>query len=358
MLKLKRILLLLLFASVAILSLQGCGKEQKKVVDKNTLTVFNPGEYMDPDVIKQFEKETGIHVIYEEFDTNEIMYTKATVPNATYDVICPSDYMIQRMMNENRLLKIDKSKLTNYNQLIPRVLDLTKSFDPKEEYSIPYAYGTVGILYNDKYVSADEVKSWNVLWNEKYSDEILMPDSVRDIMAVALKRRRHSLNTSNENELMQAEQDLIAQKPLVQAYVNDQVRDKMISEEAQLGVIYSGEALFAQGYNEHLQYSVPEEGSNVWIDCWVIPKSCHNVENALKWIDFMLRPDIACKNYEYLTYSTPNQGALDLTEDEELKTSEVVIPSEETLKRCETMKSLPPALNRKYNEIFMRVKTE
>lgn len=335
--------------------LPGCGGANRNANEK-TITVFNAGEYIDPETLKIFEKETGITVIYEEFDTNEIMYTKAGLENATYDVLCPSDYMIERLIREDRLIPLDYKRLPNLQHLSKNILGAATKFDPDNTYAVPYCYGTVGILYNTKYVRPEEVRSWDVLWDKKYTDQVLMPDSVRDIMAVALKRDGQSLNTDDDAALHRAERSLIEQKPIVQAYVNDQVRDKMISEEAVLGVIYSGEALYARGYNENLAYSVPDEGSNLWIDAWVIPKTCHRTAEAYQFIDFMCRPDIAKMNYEYLTYSTPNLTAIKMTEDEDLRTDEAVIVPEEVIARCETMHYLPYELNRRYNDIFMRVK--
>ena len=182
----------------------------------------------------------------------------------------------------------------------------------------------------------EPVDSWNILWDEKYKDRILMQDSVRDAFAVALKRKGYSLNSVEVDELIQAKDDLIAQKPLVQAYVVDQVRDKMIGNEAALGVIYSGEALYTQRENPALEYVIPKEGSNIWIDSWVIPSNAKNKENAEKFINFLCRPDIALMNFEYITYATPNAAARALIEDESIRNSETLFPSDKDLARCET----------------------
>ncbi|HCF45039.1 MAG TPA: spermidine/putrescine ABC transporter substrate-binding protein, partial [Lachnospiraceae bacterium] len=177
-------------------------------------------------------------------------------------------------------------------------------------------------LYNKTMVD-EPVDSWSILWDEKYADSILMQDSVRDAFMVALKLNGNSMNSLDETELAAARDLLIKQKPLVQAYVIDQVRDKMIGGEAALGVIYSGEAIFTQRENSDLEYVIPKEGTNVWIDSWVIPKNAPNKENAEKFIDFMCRGDVALKNFEYITYSTPNDAARDLIEDEDLKNSKI-----------------------------------
>ena len=185
-------------------------------------------------------------------------------------------------------------------------MDLAKGFDPNNKYSVPYLWGTVGILYNKKMVD-EPIDSWGVLWDERYKDSILMQDSVRDAFGVALKYLGYSLNSTDLDELQAAKNLLIEQKPLVQAYVIDQVRDKMIGNEAALAVIYSGEAITCQLENPDLEYVIPKEGSNMWIDSWVIPKNAKNKENAEAFINFMCRPDIAKMNFDYITYSIPNE---------------------------------------------------
>ena len=279
---------------------------KNKMRSEEQVIVYNWGEYIDPDVIPMFEEETGISVIYEEFETNEIMYPKIKSGAIAYDVVCPSDYMIERMVREDLLAEINWDNVPNIKNIDPTYMDQSKSFDPDNAYSVPYCFGTVGILYNKTMVD-EPIDSWDVLWDPKYTDNILMQDSVRDAFAVALKRKGYSLNSTDVNELEEATADLIKQKPLVQAYVIDQVRDKMIGNEAAIGVIYSGEAIYTQWENENLEYVIPKEGSNVWIDSWVIPKNAQNKENGEKFINFLCRPDIALMNFEYITYSTPNK---------------------------------------------------
>lgn len=320
------------------------------------ITVFSAGDYINPDILDMFTEETGIKVIYEEYDTNENMYTKISSPNSTYDLICTSDYMIEKLLSNDMLSTLNKNYIPNYKYMNEEILNKSKNFDPSLEYTMPYAYGTLGILYNSKYISEEEASSWNILWNEKYKNEILMMDSVRDIMAVALKRNGYSLNTSNEKELSKAEEDLITQKKLVQAYTVDQTKDKMIGEEAKVAVLYSGEAIFVNDYNDNLQYSVPKEGSNIWIDSWVTLKNSTKKDLAYKFLNFLARPDISTLNYDYLTYSTPNMEAIKLTENDLLKTSPIAIPPKDIIDRCELMKNLTPQLTKKYNEIFMNVK--
>ena len=321
------------------------------------VVVYNWGEYIDPDVLESFEEETGIKVVYDEFETNEIMYPKIAAGAVSYDVVCPSDYMIEKMIQNNLLQEINFDNVPNISQIGESYMKWSEEFDPGNKYSVPYCWGTVGILYNTTMVEG-EIDSWDVLWDEQYKDNILMQDSVRDALMVALKRKGFSMNTDSEDEIAQATQDLIDQKPLVQAYVIDQVRDKMIGDEAAIGVIYSGEAIYTQRENPNLEYVVPKEGSNVWIDSWVIPKNAENKENAEIFINYMCRPDIAYKNFEYITYSTPNMGARELIEDEDIRNSPIAFPSDEMLEGCETYHYLGDELDNLYTEYWNKVKSE
>lgn len=320
------------------------------------LIVYNWGDYVDPKTIELFEEETGISVTYEEYETNEIMYPKILSGAIAYDVVCPSDYMIQRMIENDLLAKLNLDNIPNIKNMDSIYMEQSRNFDPDNAYSVPYCVGTVGILYNKTMVH-EPVDSWDILWDSKYADSILMQDSVRDAFAVALKRRGYSLNSSKVDQLIQAKDDLIAQKPLVQAYVVDQVRDKMIGNEASLGVIYSGEAGYTKRENPNLEYVIPKEGSNVWIDSWVIPKNAKNKENAEKFINFMCRPDIALMNFEYLTYATPNKAARALIKDEETRNSKILFPNAEDLTNCETFQFLGDDVDSYYNELWNKVKS-
>lgn len=319
--------------------------------------VYNWGEYLDPKTIELFEEETGISVTYEEYETNEIMYPKIVSQAIAYDVVCPSDYMIQRMIENDLLAEINWDNIPNIKNMDPTYMEQAKSFDPKNKYSVPYCVGTVGILYNKSMVK-EPVDSWDILWNPKYKDSILMQDSVRDAFAVALKRLGHSINSTEVDQLAAAAEDLMEQKPLVQAYVVDQVRDKLIGNEAALGVIYSGEAGYTKRENPDLEYVIPKEGSNVWIDSWVIPKNAQNKENAEKFINFMCRPKIALMNFEYLTYSTPNLKAREMIEDEEIRNSKILFPEPEDLSNCETFQFLGDDVDSYYNELWNKVKSK
>ena len=331
----------------------------------NELYVYNWGEYIDEDVIDRFEEETGIKVIYDMFETNEEMYPVIEAGGVNYDVVCPSDYMIQKMRENDLLAEINFDNVPNLDQIDPTYLEMSKSFDPENKYSVPYTWGTVGILYNTKKLEElgmDVPTKWSDLWDERLDGEILMQDSVRDAFMVALKKDGYSMNSDNEDELQQAKQDLIDQKPLVQAYVIDQVRDKMIGGEAAISVIYSGEMLYIQNevkdlsLDYDLKYVIPEEGTNLWIDSWVIPKNAKNKENAEKWIDFLCRPEIAKQNFDYITYSTPNKGAFDLL-DEEIQNNKALFPDIDSLKDSEVFEYLGDEVDAVYNELWKEVKS-
>ena len=319
--------------------------------------VYNWGEYIDPEVIDMFEEETGITVVYEEFETNESMYPKVQAGAVSYDIVCPSDYMIQRMIENDLLAEINFDNIPNLKYIGEQYMEQSKSFDPENQYSVPYCWGTVGILYNKTMVD-EPIDSWSILWNEKYADQILMQNSVRDAFGIALKYCGYSLNSTDLDELEEAKSLLLEQKPLVQAYVVDQVRDKMISGEAAIGVIYSGEAIYTQSENPDLEYVIPKEGSNVWIDSWVIPKNAKNKENAEAFINFLCRPDIAKMNFDYITYSTPNTAARDLIEDDAIRNSTIAFPDSSELERCETYKYLGTKFDEIYNELWREIKSK
>ncbi|MFA5341012.1 MAG: ABC transporter substrate-binding protein [Clostridia bacterium] len=316
--------LVILISAVIILSFAGCND------DKEVLNVYNWGEYIDMNVIDMFEEETGIKVNYNTFTTNEDMYVKLSKGRVSYDVVFPSDYMIQRMVEEDMLLKINMENIPNF----AKVDDVHKNlpYDPNNEYSVPYLWGTVGILYNTKMVT-DTVDSWDILWNEEYSQKIFMQDSQRDSMMVALIKLGYSQNTTDQAQIDEAMNLLIEQKPLVLGYLVDEVKDKMVQGEGALAVVWSGEAVDAINMNEDLAYVIPKEGSNRWVDGMVIPKSAKNVSAAEKFINFMLRDDIMLMNAVETGYSITSQSAIDLL-DEEWKNNLAAFPTDEMLSKC------------------------
>ena len=330
--------------------------KENDVMNGEKLVVYNWGEYIDPEVLTMFEEETGIDIVYEEFETNEILYPKISSGAIAYDVICPSDYMIHRMIENDLISEINFDNIPNLKNIGKQYLEQSRQFDPENKYSVPYCWGTVGILYNKMMVD-EPVDSWSILWDPKYKDNILMQDSVRDAFGVTLKYLGYSLNSTDLDELTEAKNLLIEQKPLVQAYVIDQVRDKMIGNEAALGVIYSGEAIYTQKENPNLEYVIPKEGSNIWIDSWVIPKNAEHKENAEKFINFLCRPDIALMNFEYITYSTPNEAARELIEDESIRNSEIAFPDLSKYDNLETFQYLGTEADQVYGDLWNKVKS-
>ena len=336
------------------ISLAGCSKSSIDYVN-GEVNVYNWGEYIDEEVIQQFEETYQIKVNYSTYNDNEIMYSKVSSGTANYDVICPSDYMIQKMISENLLEELNYDNIPNIKNIDPTYLASSETFDPGNLYAVPYCWGTVGILYNKTMVD-EPITSWSALFDEKYKDNILMMDSVRDAYAIALTYLGYDLNSTNKDEIQEATALLQEQYPLVQAYVLDQVRDKMIGNEAAIGVIYSGEAIYTQRENPDLEYVVPEEGSNVWIDSWVVLKDAKNKENAEKWINFMCDPEVALKNFDYITYSTPNMAAKELIEDEDIRNSTIAFPGSDVLDRCTAYTYLGSDMDEYYIEQWNKVK--
>ncbi|MBQ3444630.1 MAG: ABC transporter substrate-binding protein [Selenomonadaceae bacterium] len=350
----KKFLMLLLVGCLA-LGIAGCGGGDKK---EEVVYVYSWGDYLDPETLRLFEKETGIHVILDEFDTNESMYPRVAEGAVHYDVLCPSDYMIQKLISNDLVQPLDFAKLPNAKKYIGEEFFKQASyFDPGNKYAVPYCWGTVGIIY-DKTKVTDPVDSWSILWNEKYAGQILMQDSARDAMMIPLKLMGQSMNETDKNILAEAQEMLKKQKPLVQAYVVDEVKDKLINSEAAMGVVFSGEAMIILRENPNMEFAIPREGTNFWIDGWVITKDAQNVDNAHKFIDFMCRPDIAVMNFEYLGYSTPNTGVKDLVQDEEIKNSPIAFPSPETYKGQETYQYLGNQMDEYYNSLWMSVKVD
>lgn len=351
----KKKMLSLILTTVFVLSaLTSCGSSSKPS-QGGDLYIYNWAEYIDPEVLTMFEEETGITVHYDEFETNENMYPIIEAGAVAYDLVCPSDYMIEKMITNNLVQELNLDNIPNYKNLDETQLENSKEFDPENKYTVPYAWGTVGILYNTTMVE-EAPTSWSTLWDETYADNILMQDSVRDAFGITLKYLGYSLNSTIESELQEAKELLIQQKPLVQAYVIDQVRDKMIGNEAAIGVIYSGEVLYCQEQNPDLEYVVPEEGSNVWIDSWVIPHNAQNKEAAEAFINFLLEPEIAVMNFEYIYYSTPNKAAKELL-DEFYQTNPAVFPDDSILEKCETFKYLGADAEELYSTLWKEVRS-
>jgi len=316
-----RLIVLALILTMMVTVLAGCGEK------KPSINVYNWGDYIDESVLEDFEKEYGIKVNYSTFATNEDLYVKLKQGGESFDVIFPSDYMIERMIREGMLAKIDMNNIPNIKNIDEDFMNL--DYDPNNEYSVPYMWGTVGIVYNKTMVD-DVVDSWDILWNEKYKDQIIMLNSQRDTIAVALLKLGYSLNSRNIDELEAAKQELLKQRPLVWAYQGDEVKDTMVGGEAALAVVWSGDAVAMMRENPDLDYAIPKEGTNLWFDSMVIPANAKNKEGAELFINFLCRPDIAARNADYIGYSTPIPEARDLLPDD-MKNSEVAYPSDEFL---------------------------
>lgn len=319
--------------------------------------VYCYGDYFDPMILEDFEAETGIRVIPDYYDTAEEMYTVLENNATTYDCVCTSDYMIQRMIANDMLAELDKDAMPEISNTADVYMKKSESFDPGNKYSVPYQLGISGILYNKKMVGDVKIDSWSDLWNEKFAGSMVMPDSVRDAFMIALKKNRYSVNSTNEDEIKKAADDLIDQKPLVYKYANDSARDLLANGSAAVGVVWNGEYIYTKDLNEDVEFVVPEEGSEFFIDSWVIPKDAINKEKAEAWINYLCKAEVAAKNFDYLYYTTPNEAALDLI-DEEYLNEEAVFPSEETIERCETLKTLDAKSTELYSDYWKKVKAE
>lgn len=321
---------------------------------QEVVNVFNWEDYIDESVLQQFEQETGIHVNYMRFTTNEDMMVQVEANPGAFDVVFPSDYMVERMLAKDLLAEINYDNIPNAQYILENLRD--PSYDPQGRHSIPYMWGTVGILYNTKMVD-DPVDSWGILWNEKYAGSVFMMDSIRDSMGVTMKYLGYSMNTRDIVALEATKQKLIEQKQagIVKAYQVDETKDKMVAGEAALALMWSGDAQYAIDLNPDLAYAVPNEGSNVWVDPMVIMKNAKNMANAEKFVDFLCRPDIARKNCEEIWYSSPNTGAIELM-GEDYISNPVMNPSQEVIDRCEFFNDIDETFMPIYNALWKEIK--
>ncbi|WP_338489837.1 ABC transporter substrate-binding protein [Ruoffia tabacinasalis] len=325
------------------------------LTDGNTIVFYNWGDYIDPELLTQFEEETGYSVIYETFDSNEAMMTKIEQGGTRYDVAVPSEYMIEQMIEADLLQEIDHSLLPNLENINPRFLDL--EFDSNNRFSIPYFWGTLGIIYNTNYVDESEVQQWNDLWNPKFRNNIMIYDGAREVLGVGLQSLGYSLNETDSTRLREATNKMKTLMPNILALVADEMKMHLGNEEAMIGVTFSGEASMAIWENPELAYVLPEEGSNLWFDNIVIPHNAQNVEGAHALIDFLLRPEVAAQNADYVGYSTPNEAAMALM-DPEVISDEAFYPSEDALDKLEVYRGLGQEKLIEYNDLFLEVKIE
>ena len=326
----------------------------------NEITVYNWGQYISDgtddcmDVIEEFEKETGIKVNYLTFDSNESMYTKLKTGGTTFDVIIPSDYMIAKLISEDMLEPLDFANIPNYEYIDEAFRD--QAYDPENAYSVPYTWGTVGVIYNKKYVDEADIGSWDLLWNDKYAGKILMFDNNRDAFAIAESRLGYSLNTTDSVALTACAELLKQQKPVVQQYVMDQIFDKMTREEAWIAPYYAGDYLTMLEDNPDLGFYFPEEGFNLFIDCLMIPSNAEHKAEAEAYINFLLSPEVCGENLDYLGYSAPEEAAKEYM-DPEVSASDIAYPSDETLARSEAFLYLPTDVNQLMDSLWLDVKT-
>lgn len=317
----------------------------------NELYVYCFGDYFDPDLVEDFEKKTGYKVTVDYFDTNEEMYPVIKNNTTSYDVICASDYMIEKLISEDLLAEIDYNNVPNFKYITDNIKPFLEGFDPGIKHSVPHTWGTYGILYNKNMVSS-EIDSWADLWDSRYADKIVMPNSLREGIMIGAKSLGYSINTTSEAELKDIFNYLTKQKPLVYSFANDSARELMIGESAALAVITSGEVIYSKDANENLEFVVPKEGTEVWTDCWAVPKTAKNKTAGEAWINYMLDGDVAALNFDYLTYAIPNSQILDIMDEP------VLNPSEDILSKCETLKNLGPDVDAMYSKYWKNYKAK
>ncbi len=328
---------------------------------KIPLNVYNWGQYIADgsddslDVIAAFEeKYPNIHVNYSTFDSNEIMYTKLASGGITVDVIFPSDYMVARMRKEGMLQELNFDNIPNYKYVDETFKNLP--CDPENKYSVPYTWGTVGIIYNTKYVDEEDLVGWELLWNEKYADKILMFDNSRDAFGIAQYLLGYSVNTTDEKELEHCAQLLAEQKPLVQQYVMDQIYDLMENEEAWIAPYYAGDYLTMADVNEDLGFYLPEnQGFNLFTDSMCIPFCAKEKEAAELFINFLCEPEIAGANMDWICYGTPISAAKEFM-DPEMVEDPVSYPAQEILEHGTSYDYLPPSFSRFVENLFLKVR--
>ncbi len=345
----------MLFTVAAAFSSCGSSGEEKAV-----LRVYNWGEYISDgsedslDVIEAFEEEYNVEVIYDIYATNEEMYTKIKSGAVDYDIVIPSDYMISRMIEEDMLEKLNFDNIPNAQYIMDDFKNT--DYDPNGEYSVPYTWGTVGIVYNKTMVS-EVPDSWNALWDEQYAGNILMFSNSRDAFGIAQKLLGYSQNTTDEAEIRACADLLKEQKSVLQTYVMDEIFDKMEIGEAALAPYYAGDAVTMMAENEDLNFVVPNEGSNVFIDAMCVVKGSEQKELAEKFINFMCETEIGKANIEYICYSTPLQNVYNAL-DEETKNNPIIYPDEELLSRCESFVNLPEETNLLIQDLWNEIIVE
>lgn len=326
-----------------------------------TINVYNWGEYSADgtdgslNVNEEFTKRTGIRVNYSTFQSNEALFAKIQNGGTKYDVIIPSDYMVSKMIEQNMLQKLDFEKIPNFSYIDSHFI--SPEYDPCNKYSVPYTWGTVGIFYNKKMVSEPEEKiNWDILWNPKYAGKILMFDNPRDAFAISQIRLGIPLNSKNEKDWIRASEDLKAQKPLVQAYVMDQIFDKMGNGEAALAPYYTGDAALLTQRNSDIGFVIPKEGTNKFVDAMCVPKNAEHPNEAMAYINFMCDPEIAVENIKYIGYSSPESEVKNRL-DPQISSSKICYPDDEILKNTQVFTSLPDEITSLIDTLWISIKT-
>ncbi|MDR1605997.1 MAG: ABC transporter substrate-binding protein [Streptococcaceae bacterium] len=318
----------------------------------NQLTIYNWGDYIDEKLLKSFEKQTGYHVNYVTFDSNEAMYTKIKQGGTTYDIAIPSEYMIDKMTSEHLLVKLNHSKIKGLSNINPKFLH--QAFDPQNNYSIPYFWGTLGIVYNDQLVKTPP-QHWSDLWSADYRNNLMLIDGAREVIGLALNQQGDSLNATDMGQLNKAYTHLKSLAPNVKAIVADEIKQYMINNEAAVAVTFSGEAAEMVSENKHLHYVVPSEGSNLWFDNIVIPKTAKNFDAAYAFINFMLTPEHAAQNAEYVGYATPNTAAMRQL-PRSVTADKAFYPDATAMDHLEVYRNLGPKYLGIYNDLFLEFK--
>ena len=345
----------ILFGVKNIIQNKEAKEELSSSSEQQQLFLFNWGNYIDPELIKEFEAETGIQVVYETFDSNDAMEAKLKQGGTRYDIVFPSESSITKLVNQNLLQKLDHSKIKGLENISPFLLN--SPVDKGNQYTVPYFWGTVGIMVNTKYIDPESIQTWNDLWKEDFKNKVLVLDGNREALGMALQSLGYSLNSKNENELHAAEVKLKELKPNVRAVLNEEIKTMMKLEEAPIGMGYSGDAAAVAEENPNVQYILPKDGSAVWTDNFAIAHTAVNIDGAYAFINFMLRPENAARNAEYVGYSTPNEKAKELM-DPEVTSDETYYPSEEIINSLEHYEYLGNDWIQKYNEAFLDFKME
>lgn len=322
--------------------------------NEKILYVYNWSEYMPDSILKNFTKETGIKVKYSTYDSNEAMYAKVkTIGSSSYDIIVPSTYFVNKMSRENLLVKLDKSKLTNYKNLDSKLL--SKPFDPNNDYSIPYLWGSTGITYNANLVK-DKIDSWKDLWRAEYKNSILLDDDMREVFGMALKVLGYSSNSTNPKEIEESYLKLKELLPNVKMFYSESQKQVYLNEEVKLGMNFNGESFMAKEENDAIKYVYPKEGILLWIDSLVIPKGAKNIDNAHVFINYLLRPEVSKIISEEIGYASPNAKTFELL-DAKTKSNRIIYPNDEDLKNGEFQTDVGDVLP-VYEKYWEKLKTK